>query len=226
MDGVFVLDVSDSLKEIHFNVMMEFVMGLVNEVNISAECSHAAVILFKADVEIKFDVNKYTDRVSLIQAIKDIGYDAVHGKGTNTPEALRVLRIDGEKGGRLKLRDDFPHIAVIITDGNPRLDRNFTEYGLTQVTPRDMKKMTKAEAKLLHDTHIYDQIYAIGVGNKIQNDTLEAIADPMEMTYYQTAFDDELFNELRCDLAKQFSNRKLLNKAYLATFHGFISRSC
>lgn len=71
-----------------------------------------------------------------------------------------------------------------------------------------MKNMTKAEAELLHDTHIYDQIYAIGVGNKIKNDILEAIADLMEMTHHHTAFTDKFFNQLRCDLAKQLSNRK------------------
>ena len=43
--------------------------------------------------------------------------------------------------------------------------------------------MAEIEAELLHDTHIYDQIYAIGDGNKIQNGTLEAIVDPMTLTY-------------------------------------------
>ena len=208
MDGVFVLDVSDSLMENDFNIMMNFVTEVMNIVNISAECSHAAVILFKANVVIRFDVNEYTDRVNLIQAIENIDYDDVHGRGTNTPEALRVLRIDGEKGGRLKLRDDYPHIAVMITDGNPRLDRDFPEYGLTQVTPRDMKSMAKVEAELLHDTLIYDQIYAIGVGNNIKNDTLEAIADPMTLAYYRTAFTEELFSQLRDDLTEQFCDRK------------------
>ena len=208
MDVVFVLDVSDSLKENHFSVTMEFVRGVVNDMNISSECSHAAVILFKANVQIKFNVNEYTNRDSLIQAIKDIDYDAVHGKGTNTPEVLRILRTEGEKNGRLKLRDDYPHIAVMITDGNPRLGQNFSDYGFTKVKPEVMKNMTKAEAELLHDTDIYDQIYAVGVGNKIKNDILEAIADPMEMTYHHTAFTDKFFNQLRCDLAKQLSNRK------------------
>ena len=208
MDGVFVLDVSDSLKENHFNAMMNFVTEVINIVNISAECSHAAVILFKANVVIRFDVNEYTDRVSLLQAIKDIDYDDVHGKGTNTPEALRVLRIDGEKGGRLKLRDDYPHIAVMITDGKPTLNRNFPEYGLTKQRGKEMNRRAKAEAELLHDTHIYDQVYAIGVGNKTQNDTLEAIADPMTLAFQVTAFTEELFNRLRDNLAIQFCDRK------------------
>ena len=208
MDGVFVLDISDSLKENHFNIMMNFVKEVISIVNISAECSHAAVILFKANVVIRFDVNEYTDRVSVLQAIEDIDYDDVHGKGTNTPEALRVLRIDGEKGGRLKLRDDYPHIAVMITDGKPRLDQNFPEYGLTKVKGKEMDRRAKAEAELLHDTHIYDQVYAIGVGNKIQNNTLEAIADPMTLAFQVTAFTEELFNQLRDNLAVQFCDRK------------------
>ena len=208
MDGVFVLDVSDSLKENHFNIMMNFVTEVVNIVNISAECSHAAVILFKANVVIRFDVNEYTDRDDLIQAIEDIDYDDVHGKGTNTPEALRVLRIDGQKGGRLQLRDNYRHIAVMITDGKPRLNRNFPEYGLTKVKVDEMNRRAKAEAELLHDAHIYDQVYAIGVGDKIEDDTLEAIADPMSLAFRVTAFTEELFNQLRDDLAVQFCDRK------------------
>ena len=69
--------------------------------------------------------------------------------------------------------------------------------------------MAEIEAELLHDTHIYDQIYAIGVGNKIQNDTLEAIVDSMTLTYiYRTAFTEELFSQLRDDLTKQFCDCK------------------
>ena len=208
VDAVFVLDVSDSLRENDFNAMMNFVTEVISTVNISAECSHAAVILFKANVVIRFDVNEYTDRVSLLQAIEDIDYDDVHGKGTNTPEALRVLRIDGEEGGRLKLRDDYPHIAVMITDGKPRLDQNFPEYGLTKVKGKEMDRRAKAEAELLHDTHIYDQVYAIGVGRKIQNDTLEAIANPTTLAFQVTEFTEELFNQLREDLVAQFCDRK------------------
>ena len=210
MDGVFVLDVSNSINRTQFDEMINFVVDIFRLMNISAECSHAAVILFKANVVIRFDLNKYTDQDVLIGAIKNIDHRRVKGGGTNIPEAVRVLRIAGQNGS-LGLRannSNVPKIAVIITDGNPALDKNFPRYNINKTHRDVLKEQLEKETGELHGANIYDQIYAIGVGNKVNKDTLEEIADPMNLNFVVAGFTSEDFERLRDDIRITFCSRK------------------
>ena len=120
MDSVVVVDVSNSIGGQNFGLVKDFLVGIIDVMNISQECSHVAVILFKADVSIRFDLNRHTDKDELIEAVSDIAYRSVRGRGTNTPEALDVIRLAAQNGS-LGLRDGIVHLGVVITDGNPRL---------------------------------------------------------------------------------------------------------
>ena len=124
MDGVFVLDISNSIgSDKNFNLVKDFVTRAIRLVNISAECSHAAVILFAADAAIRFDLDDYTEKAILIEfvnAIKWSNFDRTTRYGTNTPAALDLMREAGQNG-KLGLRENTLHIGVVITDGNPYL---------------------------------------------------------------------------------------------------------
>ena len=131
MDGVFVLDISISIKnDDKFDLMKNFVTSTFSIVNVSAECSHAAVILFARNATIRFNLNEYTDVTSLTNAVNEIVYSEIDKEvctGTNTPAALDLLRIAG-LDGRLGLRDGFVHLGVVITDGRPNLNHlNITD---------------------------------------------------------------------------------------------------
>ena len=194
------LDISISIKDDdNFNVIKNFVTSTFPAVNISAECSHAAVILFARDATIRFDLNEYTDLTSLTNAVNEIVYSEIDEQtrtGTNTPSALDLLRIAG-LDGRLGLRDDFVHIGIIITDGRPNLNH--------QNIPRpEASKLTRTAAKRLHEEEIYDQIYAIGIeGNKPIGKILSFIADPEELVFRIAGFNELLFDELRRNIFKE-----------------------
>ena len=205
MDGVFVLDISKSIADDeHFNLMKDFVTSTFPVVNISAECSRAAVILFARDATIRFDLNEYTDVTSLTNAVNEIVYSEIdeHTRtGTNTPAALDLLRIAG-LDGRLGLRDGFVHIGVVITDGKPYLNH----YGISKTGARER---TETAGNRLHEAEIYDQIYAIGIeGKNGLGNTLGYIADPEELVFPIAGFDDELFAELRRNISRTFCNRE------------------
>ena len=108
MDGVIVLDISQSIgSDANFNAMKDFVIRSISLVNVSAECSHAAVILFAANATIRFDLDDYTDEQSLINAVNAItwsNFDRITRYGTNTPAALDLMREAGQNG-TLRLRD-------------------------------------------------------------------------------------------------------------------------
>lgn len=65
----------------------------------------ASVILFACNALIKFPLAEYTDLNSFRDAVDDIKYDEVKQVGTNTPDALNLLRIAG-LDGTLGLRND------------------------------------------------------------------------------------------------------------------------
>ena len=199
------LDISISIKDDNnFNLIKSFVTSTFPAVNISPECSHAAVILFARNATIRFDLNKYTDITSLTNAVNEIVYSEINEEvrtGTNTPSALDLLRIAG-LDGRLGLRDGFVHLAVVITDGRPNLNHE----GISRI---EASELTETAGNRLHDAEIYDQIYAIGIeGSKPLGDTLSFIADPEELAFPVAGFDEELFDELRRNLSRQFCNRE------------------
>jgi len=95
MDGVFVMDVSESIEnEENFQLMKDFVTRTFTLMNISAECSHASVILFASDAWIQFDLNEYTTLATLTNAINQLTYfgvSEVNRTGTNTPAAKALV---------------------------------------------------------------------------------------------------------------------------------------
>ena len=210
MDSVFVLDVSNSINRSKFDEMINFVVDIFRLVNISAECSHAAVMLFKANVVIRFNLNQHTNQRDLIDAIYSIKHPSVKGPGTNTPEALRVLR-EASQNGSLGLRfndQSVRKIAVMITDGKPVLNRNFDEYKIRKTSKTKLRAQLKDEADKLHNASIYDHIYAIGVGSDVSNNTLKDIADPENLNFMIAGFTREEFERLRDNLRNEFCDRK------------------
>ena len=205
MDGVFALDVSICIKDDdNFNLMKDFVTSTFPVMNISAECSRAAVILFARDAMIIFDLNEYTDVTSLTNAVNEIVYSELDEEthtGINTPSVLDFMRI-AALDGRLGLREGFVHIGVVITVGRPNLNH--------EGIPKDeANELTETAGNRLHEAEIYDQIYVIGIEiKKPLGDTLRFIADPEELVFPIAGFDEELFAELRRNISREFCNRK------------------
>ena len=207
MDGVFVLDVSISIRnDENFNLMKDFVTGTFPLVNIADNCSHASVIVFAASAWIWFDLNEYTDLASLTNAVNEIVYSEISEEkrtGTNTPDALDVMRIAG-RNGSLGLRDGFVHIGVFITDGRPNL-----KHIDQRISQSEAYRRTEVVGNKLHYANIFDQIYAIGIeGNKPLVQTLEFIADPESLVFPIAGFDEDLFMELGRNISRKFCDRK------------------
>ena len=81
--------------------------------NISPNNSRVAVILFDDRASLHFNLNQYTDKDSLIAAIRILPYS---GGGTDIPEALNLLRTSAQDGS-LGIRNDTRQIAIFLTDG-------------------------------------------------------------------------------------------------------------
>jgi len=205
MDIVFVLDVSLSIEnEENLQLMKNFVTSLIGFLNISPTCSRAAVILFARDAWINFTLSDHTDVANLRNAIDQIRYNEIsryNHTRTNTPAALNLLRTAAHDG-TLGIRDDVVHVALIITKGKP----NIKHLGV----PNDQAtQVTEAAAKTLHQSGIYNQVYAIGIGTTRQlGNTLEIIANPSSLVFPIAGFDPELFEQLVLNVTGEFCDRK------------------
>ena len=208
VDGVFILDVSISIKsEANFQTMKDFVSNSFKLVDISPSCSRAAVILFGRDAWVRFTLNDYLDEESIQNALNQIRYDDIsdyNHTGTNTPAALNLMRTAAQDG-TLGIRNDKAHIAVFMTDGRP----NIKHLGISNQMAIDE---TETAANKLHRSEIYDEIYVIGIeGNKPIGKILEVIATSPSLVFTVQGFDSTLFEELTKNIITKICNRKSHN---------------
>ena len=223
-DFVFALDISHSigrqglknpdpgLGDRNFGTVTQFVSDFVNRLNIGPDGSLAGVILFARDAEIHFSIQEHTNKAELTRAIEGIrysDYDANYHLGTNTPGALDILRIDGQPGGALGLRDDTTKVAIVITDGRANLRVNDDTR-----TPEDDKEDARIAAEQLKASRIYDEVYAIGIQGQVDRNQgfsrrqLREISTCDNCYFNISAFRQDLFDDLREDFYRQFCTGK------------------
>ena len=173
---MFVIDDSGSIRDNNppngydqFDHVKDFVADVTERLDIGLQKSLVGVILFSSTANVVFGVTQHTDQFSLANAIYNLPY---RGGVTETAIALDLLHTAGQPGGALNLRNDSIHIAVLLTDG-------VSDY------PQD----TETAARALHESNIYDQVYAIGVTNQINLNELKTIASDPSFVFNSTGFD-------------------------------------
>ena len=209
-DLVFVLDVSRSIgNNANFKTVTDFASDLSQYLNISLNNSLVGMMLFARHANVHFNVQEYTNKDDLTEAINSIIYDEIlklDRTGTNIPEALDLLRTAGQSGGELRLRNvsATTKIVIFVTDGRPR-----TKHLTGNSKQLDLENTLKA-ADRLHKSRIYNQIYAIGIrGNKKVNFAeLKYIASDPSLVYTIDNFDEQLFDSLRQNLTSTVCKRK------------------
>ena len=157
------IDTSGSISDSSYQYVREFIENVVLEMNVGPENSRAAVIIFNNAAFLHFNLNQYTDRGSLITAIRNI---PKYGGGTNIPAALNLLR-NSALNGSLGIRNSSRQITIFLTDG---------EGG-----------DVVSAAAALSETEIF-QVFSVGVDNA-RLDQLNLIAsNNAEFVYYHSVF--------------------------------------
>ena len=150
-DWVFILDNSGSVGSSHFQLLKYFVTNISSAINIGLQENLVAVISYSDNATLNFGLTSYTEKSSLLQAIRAVPYT---GGGTNTAAALQLL----QSNTLLGLRNRYPNIAIVLTDGR---SNNGSE--------------TLRVASNLHATNLYD-ILTIGVvGRRYYRTNLEEL---------------------------------------------------
>lgn len=155
---MFVLDSSNSIGDVNWDIEKNFVKNFSASVRLDPSHVQIGVISFGSDVTNQFDLDQYQDHSSMSAAIDRISW--ARGN-TNTGGALQYITEKSFKashGGRAGV----DNIVVFVTDGEST-----------------NKAFTRTEADKLHSQHnIY--VYSIGVGDLANFDELKYIATEEE----------------------------------------------
>ena len=215
-DIIFVVDISKSIgkgnqdtADLNFGRVKAFIADVVEFSSIGPNNSLVGVVEFARWANITFSVSDYIDKRDLLDAINNLEYGDINNirhETTNTPDALDLLRFEGREGGELGLRYDstIPHIVVFITDGRANTKRR------TDNTRQKDAVNTDNAARLLRDSNIYNQIYAVGIRGKhndINQAELEVIASDPTLAFTLYDFTIQLLDDLRQDLFRLVCGR-------------------
>jgi len=180
IDLVFVVDESGSIGEMNFQLFREFIENVSSVINFGQSNSRAAIISFDSSPRLVFNLNRYSDRSSFVQAVRGLSYS---GGGTDIAEALNLLR-ETAQNGLLGINENNRQIAMFMTDG------------------QSDGEATRTAAMALHDANIF-RVYAIGVaGANITQLNVIAGGDS-NFVFYSNTFDSAVLRRIENEVIEE-----------------------
>lgn len=217
------LDASISIEnDEKFGLIRSIVIQSAEQFIIGVNNALFSVIVFARHAWIYFPIPRYTNKADLINAINEISYNdisKVNHTGTNTPEALDLLR-NAAEDDRLGLRSNanYTHV-VFITDGRAntrsleqeRLGRKLTGQEIEEYAQQDDRN-TRIAASRLRNSGIYDDIFAVGIrgSHNINFDELDYIASRPDFVFETTNFTASAFQVVIRQLAEKICDGKAI----------------
>ncbi|XP_041422496.1 matrilin-2 isoform X1 [Xenopus laevis] len=158
VDLVFVIDGSKSLGEDNFEIVKQFVNGILDSLEISQKAARVGLIQYSTHVRMEFTMAQYSSAKEVKKAVSQIKY---MGRGSMTGLALKLMheKSFSEAQGARPRSMGVPRVAIVFTDG--RAQDEVSEYA--------------RKAKQSGIT-----IYAIGVGKAIDEELQEIASAPQE----------------------------------------------
>lgn len=159
------MDRSGSVKEADFDESVDFVYNVTEYLAIGTSEMQVSIVIFSSSHSEEFDLNDFTTKADLLNAIKNLRGTRTTGK-TYTYDAIDYVRensFSSAKGGR----SGANRTVVILTDG---LSNNFTR---TVTAADELRAGLGAE------------VFAIGIGSTVSksNDELKGIASDPDSYY-------------------------------------------
>ncbi|XP_059194257.1 matrilin-2-like [Centropristis striata] len=180
MDLVFVIDGSKSLGPANFELVKQFVNGIVDSLDISRTGTHVGLLQYSTKVRTEFTLSQYTTAQNIKQAVSRMQY---MGRGSMTGSALRHM-FEFSFSAKEGARSNIPRVSIVFTDGRSQDD--VSEWA--------------EKAKNSGVT-----IYALGVGKAIEQELREIASEPDEKhLYYAEDFEQmgEITKKLKSRICK------------------------
>ncbi|KAI1894180.1 hypothetical protein AGOR_G00113170 [Albula goreensis] len=153
MDLVFVIDGSKSLGPANFQLVKQFVNGIVNSLDVSARGTRVGLLQYSTKVRSEFTLDQFRSGRDVTGAVSRMQY---MGRGSMTGSALQHMyqhSFSPKEGAR----PNTPRIAIVFTDGRSQDDVS--------------KWAAKAQESGI-------TMYAVGVGKAIEEELREIASEP------------------------------------------------
>ncbi|EOA96036.1 Matrilin-2, partial [Anas platyrhynchos] len=187
VDLVFVIDGSKSLGEDNFEIVKQFVSGILDTLEISPKAARVGLLQYSSEVRTEFTLRQFSSAKDMKKAVSQMKY---MGRGSMTGLALKQMfqRSFTETEGARPFSANVPRIAIVFTDGRAQ----------------DEVSGWAARAK---QTGII--IYAIGIGKAIEEELLEIASQPSyKHLFYAEDFTalEDISEELKVQICEAMKN--------------------
>ncbi|XP_007457217.1 PREDICTED: matrilin-2 isoform X3 [Lipotes vexillifer] len=158
VDLVFVIDGSKSLGEENFEIVKQFVTGIIDSLAISPKAARVGLLQYSTQVRTEFTLRNFSSAKDMKKAVAHMKY---MGKGSMTGLALKHMfeRSFTQVEGARPLSARVPRVAIVLTDG--RAQDDVSEWA------------SKAQANGV-------TMYAVGGGKAIEEELQEIASEPTE----------------------------------------------
>ncbi|XP_068120097.1 matrilin-4 isoform X2 [Hyperolius riggenbachi] len=162
VDLVFVIDGSKSVRPQNFELVKQFVIKIVDTLDVSAHGTHVGLVQYSSRVRTEFSLNQFKTAKDISNAVRNIDYME---KGTMTGLALKHM-VEHSFSDQEGARPNVPKIGLVFTDGRSQDDisewaKRAKEAGIT--------------------------MYAVGVGKAVEDELNEIASDPVNKHSFYTA---------------------------------------
>ena len=173
----FLLDSSSSIWSVDFDKQLKFVNDVIGSFEIAPDRVRVGVASFSYRYKQQIALGAYNNKEYLQAAIENIRQSL---GGTYTYDALDGVRTQGLNSEIV--RPNVARIAVVMTDGESYYPEK-----------------TAAAAKKLKDEGVV--VFAVGIGDQVNNDELKSIASEPIEKYLFNVGSYELLDEIKGELA-------------------------
>ncbi|XP_030634934.1 matrilin-4 [Chanos chanos] len=165
IDLVLLIDGSKSVRPQNFELVKQFVIQVVESLDVSAHGTRVGLVQYSSRVRTEFPLSMYQSAEEIKKAVMNVEYME---KGTMTGLALKhmVENSFSEAEGARPTSRNIPRVGLVFTDGRSQDD--ITEW-----------------AKKAKDAGI--TMYAVGVGKAVEDELREIASEPVDKHFFYTA---------------------------------------
>uniref|UniRef100_A0A4W4GL21 Matrilin-1 n=1 Tax=Electrophorus electricus TaxID=8005 RepID=A0A4W4GL21_ELEEL len=161
-DVVFLIDGSKSVRPENFELVKKWINQIVDKLEVSESKAHVGLVQYSSSVKQEFPLGRYNNKKDLKEAVKKMAYME---RGTMTGQALRFL-LDNSFTPNQGARPGVAKVGIVFTDGR------------SQDYIGDAAKKAKEHGF---------KMYAVGVGNAVEDELKEIASQPVADHYFYTA---------------------------------------
>ncbi|KAK5883720.1 hypothetical protein CesoFtcFv8_020017 [Champsocephalus esox] len=161
-DVVFLIDGSKSVRPENFELVKKWINQIVDKLDVSEAKAHVGLVQYSSSVRQEFPLGRFNNKKDLKDAVKKMAYME---RGTMTGQALRYLTDNSFSAGG-GARPGVAKVGIVFTDGR------------SQDYIGDAAKKAKEQGY---------KMYAVGVGNAVEDELKEIASEPTGEHYFYTA---------------------------------------